>query len=123
MAASIAELLIIFRARLPEFVAMSDADVEPYLGDAQLIHCIVPQATVYLSAHEIATDNESKVGSTGATPDGGGPRETTNETAKGVSAGFSKTGKDGSSDTVYKSTAYGRKYLRLKGKRFTFRVG
>ena len=121
-----AELLPIFREQFPEYNSKSDDEILLYLNNALIIHALCEMATVYLAAHLITIDSESGVGGSGGSVDGGGVRETSSETAKSVSASFKGMAKDGSNDSFYTNTPYGRMYITLRnncpGKRFSVRV-
>ncbi len=120
------ELLPVFREQFPEFDSKTDETVLLYLNNAMLIHAICEMATVYLAAHLIVIDTYSGIGGSGGSVDGGGSRETVSETAKSVSASFAQIAKDGTDDSFYTSTPYGRMYIVLRntcpGKKFSVRV-
>lgn len=120
------QLLSVFREQFPEFDSKSDDDVILSLGNALLIHAICGMATVYLAAHLCTINAESGVGGSGGAVDGGGVREKTSESAKTISASFAKLAKDGTDDSFYTSTPYGRMYLVLRnncpGRKFSVRV-
>lgn len=120
------QLLPVFRDQFPEFSAKIDETVLLYLNNAMLIHAICGMATVYLAAHLLTIDLESGVGGSGGSIDGGGSRETASETAKSVSASFKSMAQDGTDDSFYTSTPYGRMYIVLRnncpGRKFSVRV-
>lgn len=121
-----AELLIVFREQFPEFDAKTDGEITLLLDNAILIHAICEMATVYLTGHLCVVNTESGLGGTGGSVDGGGSRETASESAKSVSASFKSMAQDGTDDSFYTSTPYGRMYIILRnacpGKRFSVRV-
>jgi len=120
------QLLPVFREQFHEFNSKDDSNILIYLNNALLIHAICGMATVYLAAHILTIDIESGVGGSGGSVDGGGMRETASETAKSVSASFKSMAQDGTDDSFYTSTPYGRMYIVLRnscpGKKFSVRV-
>ena len=121
-----AELLPVYREQFPEHVAKTDDEILKYLDLAMRIHALCEMATVYLAAHLCTIDAETGVGDSGGSVDGGGSRETVSETAKSVSASFAKLSQDGTDDSFYTSTPYGRMYIVQRnscpGKKFSVRV-
>jgi hypothetical protein len=120
------ELLPIFRDQFPEFNLKSDDEITLFLNNAIIIHAICEMATVYLAAHIYVINDESGVGGSGGSVDGGGARETASESAKSVSASFKSMAQDGTDDSFYTTNPYGRMYVILRnscpGKRFSVRV-
>jgi len=122
-----AEILSVFREQFPEFSGKTDEEVTIFLNNAILIHAICEMATVYLAGHLCTIDADSGLGGTGGTVDnGGGAREVLSETAKSISTSFKSMGKDGTTDSFYTATPYGRMYIVLRdtcpGRRFSVRV-
>jgi len=121
---SAAELLILFRARFPEFDCVADSTVLIAINEALHIFALCDLPVIWLTAHLLAVDCDSGVGSGGASVDGG-EGETTSESVGGVSASF-KSMADTGADTFYTSTAYGRRFLALRkttpGYAFSVRV-
>lgn len=123
------ELLPIFREQFPEYSALSDDYVLGYLNKALLIHAICPMATVYLSAHLIAIDQDSGIGSVDGpkfpVDSGGAAREVVSERGKNINTTFKSMAKK-ESDTFYTATPYGRMYITLRdacpGQGFSVRV-
>jgi len=122
-----AELLPIFRDQFPEFDGETDEKILRILNNAILIHALCEMATVHLAAHLLTINNDSGVGGSGGSVDGGGAaREVVSETAKSISTSFNSMTAAGSGDSFYASTPYGRTYLELRKncspRRFSVRV-
>lgn len=122
-----AELLPVFRDQFPEYNAKADDEILKYLNNALIIHALCELATVYLAAHLITIDADSGIGGSGGGVDSGGAaREVLSESAKNISTSFKSMAKDGTDDSFYTSTPYGRMYVVLRnacpGRRFSVRV-
>ena len=109
---SAAELMVLFRARFPEFDLVADSIVLTSIDEALHIFALCDLPVLWLTAHLLTLDADSGIGDTGASVDGG-EGETSSESVGSVSASF-KTQADKGSDTFYASTSYGRRYLTLR---------
>ena len=109
---SAAELMVLFRARFPEFDLVADSIVLAIINEALHIFALCDLPVLWLTAHLLTLDANYGIGSTGGSVDGG-EGETTSESVGGVSASF-KSQADTGADAFYTSTSYGRRYLTLR---------
>ena len=119
--ATVAELLIDFDIRFPEFSGESEARKTLYIEDAICIFNCCDKAIIYLAAHLLTLDNASGAGSTGGDVDGGNGL-VSSEAVGSVNTSYANQAVAGSKDVYYETTPYGRRYIQLRNACSGYRV-
>lgn len=101
-----------FKTRFPEFSNTSDATIDIYIQDAEIMVTeqkwgqLFNMGVTYLSAHYLSLSLKSSNGQSGAV------NQVSSKSVEGVSVSYA-TPQGTISESYYQSTIYGQRYLNL----------